>query len=132
MPFAKSSARPRGSSFRQRQRRHVAFFEAMESCAGSSRLPVKDIWKYRPTVTTVTFGHLYGSLAVLDKQTIESEVWAAVVLLLCLLALLLGRCAVLSLLLLGRCAVLLLCCSWLAVQAVGRAFVQLLGEYNVA
>ena len=78
MPFAKSSARPRGNSFRQRQRRHVAFFEAMESCAGSSRLPVKDIWKYRPTVTTVTFGHLYGDLAVLDKQTIESEVWAAV------------------------------------------------------
>ena len=27
---------------------------------------------------TVTFGHLYESLAVLDKQTIESEVWAAV------------------------------------------------------
>ena len=54
------------------------FFEAMEGCTGNGMLRVRDPYTYSPTVTTVTFGHLYESFQDISKQDLESLVWSAV------------------------------------------------------
>jgi len=53
-------------------------FEAMEGCAGNGMLRVRDLSTYSPTITTVTFGHLYDSLQDIPKQEVEQEVWSVV------------------------------------------------------
>ena len=70
------SRRQRGSSFRLRKRRDRLFFEALEGCADRERLVVRPKFTYSPPVVAARFGHLYAD--GLDKHSVESMVWEAV------------------------------------------------------